>query len=140
MKFDGEPDTGFTIKTSGEKMAFESGMVRDNEDTKTDFTNRLHGPMLRRWAEHLTKAKSNYPDVAPEVPNWTIGDGDEEYYRFRRSLFRHTMDYLEGKRDEDHAAAIFFNIDGAERIYELRQRDAIASAMASGPVDDVPPG
>lgn len=106
----------FGIKDSGARTQFDSGMVRDVEDTKIDLTNLIHGPMLVRWATHLTKAKAKYPDITPGVPNWTLAAGDEELARFKRSAFRHFLAWLNGETDEDHAAGVFFNINGGEYV------------------------
>lgn len=114
----------FVVKDSGQRQQYDSGMVRDIEEGKTDYSNVLHGPMFDRWAEHLTKAKAKYPDVAPGVPNWTLAEGPEELARYRRSAFRHLVKWLKGQVDEDHAAAVFFNINGAEYVLErMTQED-----------------
>lgn len=103
--------SGFTIKDSGARAQFDSGMVRDTEDNKVDYSLIFDGPMLTRWAEHLTKGAKKY---APR--NWMQARGQEEYDRFKRSLLRHLVAYLAGERDEDHAAAIIFNINGMEYV------------------------
>lgn len=108
----------FVIKDSGERQQFASGMVRDTQDDKTDFSRLLDGPMFDRWAAHLTKGEKKYKDIAPGVPNWTLANGKAEYVRFRKSAFRHFRQWLRGDRDEDHAAAVFFNINGAEYVLE----------------------
>ena len=108
----------FTIKDSGERVAFASGMVRDIASDKIDWHRTADGPMLKRWAVHLTKGKNKYNDVKPGVPNWTLAAGDEEYERFRQSAYRHFMAWFYGERDEDHAAAVIFNLNGAEYVRE----------------------
>jgi hypothetical protein len=108
----------FVVKDSGERREFESGMVRDTEEGKVDYTRVLDGPMHDRWANHLTKGEVKYPDVAPGVPNWTLAAGEAEYQRFKKSAARHFRQWLRGDRDEDHAAAVFFNINGAEYVRE----------------------
>ena len=110
--------SNFTIKDSNKREEFDSGMVRDTEDDKTDYTNLLHGPMFDRWAEHLTRAKPKYPDPEPGVPNWTLAEGAEELHRYRRSAFRHFKQWMNGETDEDHAAAVFFNINGVEYVQD----------------------
>lgn len=104
----------FEIKDSGKRQSFEGGMVRDVTEGKVNWHRVADGPMLERWAEHLTKGNVKYPDVAPGKPNWTLACGEEEYQRFRQSAFRHFMQWYNEERDEDHAAAVFFNINGAE--------------------------
>jgi len=109
-------EDNFTIKDSGVRQSFTSGMVRDTQVGKADFTRVLDGPMFDRWATHLTKGEIKYPDVKPGVPNWTLADGDAELVRFKKSAFRHFRQWLRGDLDEDHAAAVFFNINGAEFV------------------------
>lgn len=108
----------YVVKDSGKRKEFDSGMVRDTEDNKTDYLSILDGPMFDRWANMLTKAKLKYPDVAPGKANWTLANGTEEQLRFRKSAFRHFRQWLRGDVDEDHAAALFFNINGYEFVTE----------------------
>ena len=106
------PDV-FEVKDSGERKEFESGMVRDAENDKVDYTYVIPGPMLDRWANHLTKGAVKY-----DRDNWLLGEGDEEYHRARRSAARHMIQWLRGETDEDHAAAVFFNLNAAEYFLE----------------------
>lgn len=112
----------FVIKDSGKREEFDSGMVRDTEDGKIDYTGLVHGPMLERWAAHSTKGRAKYPDPEPGVPNWTLADDTAEYLRFRRSAARHFVQWLAGDTDEDHAAGVMFNINGAEYVRERMDR------------------
>lgn len=106
----------FEVKDSGERRTFESGMVRDTTAGKVDFHRVFDGPMLQRWAEHLTKGATKYPDVTVGSPNWMLANGPEEMQRFRSSAVRHFIQWLRGDIDEDHAAAVFFNINGHEYV------------------------
>lgn len=112
----------FTIKDSGQRAQFASGMVRDTQEGKIDYWRVPIGPMFKRWAIHVTKGAVKYPDVEIGRPNWTLGSGDEELHRFKASAFRHFIQWLEGDQDEDHAAAVIFNINGAEYIKDQRPR------------------
>lgn len=115
MKVSGE----FVIKDSGERQQFESGMVRDTDDGKIDYTRVADGPMLKRWATHVTKAVTKYPDIAPGVPNWTQANGKAELIRAKKSAFRHFMEwYYEDETGEDKAAGVFFNINVVEYVKE----------------------
>lgn len=107
-------EVDFIVKDSGKRQEFTSGMVRDTQEGKTDYTVILDGPMLDRWAVHLTKAKLKYPDIKPGVANWTLAAGEEELQRFKKSAMRHFMQWIHGDVDEDHAAALYFNINGYE--------------------------
>lgn len=106
----------FTIKDSGKREEFTSGMVRDTQEGKLDYWRVFIGPMIKRWAAHVTKGAVKYPDVQLGVPNWTLAAGEEELHRFKASAVRHMIQWLEGAVDEDHAAAVIFNINGAEYV------------------------
>jgi hypothetical protein len=103
----------FGIKDSGERKQFESGMVRDTEDAKVDYTLALDGPMFERYAAHLTKGAKKY-----DARNWMKASGEAELERFKRSALRHLLQWFRGDRDEDHAAAVWFNVNGAEYVLE----------------------
>lgn len=91
-------------------------MVRDTTEGKTEYLSMRIGPMYKRWANHLTKGRAKYPDAALGVPNWTLAAGKEEMLRAKESASRHFEQWLNGDRDEDHAAAVFFNINLAEYV------------------------
>ena len=101
------------IKDSGKRLKFESGMVRDVTEGKIDFTLIMDGPMFDRWAEHLTAGAKKYA-----ARNWMQANGEAELDRFRESALRHMIQWFRGDTDEDHAAAVFFNINGAEYVKE----------------------
>lgn len=101
----------FTVKDSGERQQFESGMVRDVTEGKVDYTLVYDGPMLDRWAEHLTKGAIKY-----DARNWMLADGEAEMERFKQSAARHFRQWMRGDTDEDHAAAVFFNLNGYEYV------------------------
>ena len=106
----------FVVKDSGQRVNFESGMVRDVATDKIDYELPLNGPMFDRWADHLTKGAVKYPDPVPGAANWMRASGVEEQIRFRKSAVRHFRQWLRGDTDEDHAAAIFFNVNGFEYV------------------------
>jgi phytoene dehydrogenase-like protein len=111
------PTAPTTIKDSGIRQEFASGMVRDTQLGKIEFDRTLDGPMFERWAQHLTTAaRDKYHDIAPGVPNWTVANSPEEWARFKKSALRHMLQWFRGDVDEDHAAAVFFNINGAEYV------------------------
>jgi len=108
----------FAVKDSGKRHEFESGMVRDVTDGKTDYTLILDGPMFERWAVHMTKGAVKYAKR-----NWMQANGDAEFQRFRESALRHFLQWYRGATDEDHASATFFNINGAEYVKEKLNDD-----------------
>lgn len=101
----------FQIKDSKERKQFDSGMQRDVTTNKTDFSLALDGVMFKRYAEHLTKGAQKY-----EKRNWMKASGQEELDRFKESAVRHFIQWFYGELDEDHASAVFFNINGYETL------------------------
>ncbi len=130
------PEDEYVVEDSGEKAEYEGGMVRDIVEGKIEYYNIFFGPMLDRWANHLTKAKPKYPDITHGVPNWTLAQGPEEYARYIDSATRHfrhwvgarqqelwnlgrTGEFVPVATPEDEAAGVWFNMNGLE---ELRDR------------------
>lgn len=103
----------FTIKDSGAREQFAGGMVRDTTEGKINWALTADGPMLKRWAIHLTNGAKKYA-----VRNWMLAKGKVEYDRAKESAFRHFMQWYLDERDEDHGAAVIFNINEAEYIRE----------------------
>jgi hypothetical protein len=95
----GKPD-GFTVTASG--------MLRENKANKPQYLDYLDHRVLARYGRHMKKHALG--------DNWKKGGYGEKNYL--QSLVRHAMTLwaeLEGHEtptDEDHAAAIFFNIQG----------------------------
>lgn len=105
------------LKDSGQRLAYASGMVRDVDDDKPTFDLIIPEGipykelMLTRWAEQLRKGAIKY-----SRRNWEKADSMEELERAKGSAFRHFMQWFVGEIDEDHAAAVFFNINEVETI------------------------
>lgn len=103
-------NSGWVTKDSGERAEFASGMVRDTNSGKPDYT-LCDLDMLKRWAYLMTRGKEKYGRE-----NWRKANSKEELERFNESAFRHFIQWLSGEKDEDHAAAVFFNIAAAEYV------------------------
>jgi hypothetical protein len=101
----------FKIKDSGKRQKFKGGMVRDTTDGKIDYSLALDGPMFERYAIHMTNGAKKYA-----ARNWLLADGPDEFNRFRVSALRHFIQWFRGETDEDHAAAVIFNLNGAEML------------------------
>lgn len=119
------------IHDSGERMKFASGSMRDPSTGKIDWTRVTFGPMLRRWAKHLTTAEAKYPDAALGVPNFSLIETEEEYLRYKKSAYRHFMSWFYNETDEDHASAVFFNINGVEIIKAKRRGETLQTMKDS---------
>jgi hypothetical protein len=85
-------------------------------------------PMLVRWAELMGRGAAKYGER-----NWEKACSEAELARFKASAFRHFVQWFYGLNpEEDHAAAVFFNISGAEYVKERipKQLEAPAPAAA----------
>jgi len=105
-------------KDSGERYQNgTSGYQRDTEKGKARF--ELMFPkgvpyseqMLTRVAELMVRGSEKYGDR-----NWERADDPKDLERFKSSAFRHLMQWMLGETDEDHAAAVIFNIVANESI------------------------
>jgi hypothetical protein len=110
--------SSFIVRDSGKRQQFEGGMMRDTQEGKLDIWRVFVGPLVERLADHLTKGAAKYPDVTPGVPNWTLAAGEEEMQRFKASAARHFWQWFRGDVDEDHFAAVAFNMNGYEALKE----------------------
>ena len=105
-------NVGHEGECKSSRRQFDSGAVRDSNEGKSRpdlispyFTERLGF----RLAEGAKKYEAN---------NWKKGIPDEA---FLESLERHLVAYKMGKTDEDHAAAIAFNVMGIIHNEEVRK-------------------
>lgn len=117
------------IKDSGRRKKFESGMQRDVTEDKTDYSLVLDGPMFERWAQHMTNGAKKY-----DKRNWMKASGQEELERFRESAVRHFILWYQGLTDEDHAAAVLFNISGAEYVRSKSPYEVRSAGLSDMPV------
>jgi hypothetical protein len=62
--------------------------------------------------------------MSRRAPRSTASEGDEEMARFKESACRHFVQWMRGDVDEDHAAALFFNVCGFEYVRERVQDSA----------------
>lgn len=108
----------FETKDSGKREEFTSGMVRDTQDDKPRY-DLVDRAFLKRWAELMARGAKKYGEN-----NWRKAAGEPELKRFQASALRHIFQWIEGDTSEDHAAAVAFNLAGAEMVTErLHARD-----------------
>ena len=107
----------YITKDSGKRLQYKTGMRRDVQDGKPAFDlvlPKLMGykdQLLTRWAELMERGRAKYGRR-----NWELAKTPEELERFKASANRHFMQWLLGEDDEDHAAAVLFNIQAAEYV------------------------
>ena len=108
------------VKDSGKRDEFETGAVRDLGDMKGAY--ELISPIfLKRLALHLEKGANKY---SPR--NWEQG---MPLGRTFQSLIRHTYQYIEGCRDEDHLGAIACNIMFLVHYEEMIRRGKLPKEL-----------
>jgi len=90
-----------TVQDSGNRTKFFSGAVRDIQDSKGRF-DLIEPEMLFRLARHYEVGAIKYNDR-----NWEKGIPVSSNIN---SAFRHLAKYMQGWQDEDHLAAVIWNI------------------------------
>jgi hypothetical protein len=120
-----ELEMEFQTKDSGERQEFSTGMVRDVSTNKARY-DLVDEPMLTRWAELMGRGAVKYGEN-----NWRKAATEQELNRFKESAFRHFMQWFKGQTDEDHGAAVFFNIAGAEMVKNKLVVEANAAMFES---------
>lgn len=102
----------YFTKDSGKRQVYSTGMQRDTAEGKARF-DLCWKPLLWRWAELMARGAEKYG-----ANNWQKASTQEELDRFKASAERHFQQWLRGDTDEDHAAAVLFNIAGTEFVKE----------------------
>lgn len=107
----------YKTKDSGARQDYKSGMRRDLQEGKADFHLCLPKDMpyskqlFTRWAELMSRGRDKYG-----LRNWELANSKEELERFKSSAFRHFIQWVSDEDDEDHAAAVIFNLNSAEYV------------------------
>jgi len=112
-------------KDENEHGVFDSGMEREIVADRPTFElmlpkgQKYKDTILHRWASLMARGAKKY-----SARNWEKANTKEERERFKASAFRHFMQWYADENDEDHAAAIFFNVTGAEYVKtKLKPKD-----------------
>lgn len=134
-----DASTDYTIKDSGKRETYGSGMVRDTTAGKLRPDLIKDGPMYLRWILHLTKGAVKYA-----ARNWMKARGKDEFDRGLESTDRHYFCWYMWRRyglnveqlpngpvtreplTEDHAAGIFFNVNLVEYTAEQMAAEPVA--------------
>lgn len=121
----------YTIKDSGERQEFSTGMVRDSQEKVRYDLLPLFA--LERWAIHMTQGAKKYSPW-----NWAKASTKEELERFIASACRHFYAWLSDETDEDAMAAVFFNMAGAEMVKAKLRNEKLNVKPMEGIIDGVP--
>lgn len=124
--------SNFETKSDNKREMLAGGMVRSPAGNKPDYTLIRKGPMLQRWAELLTRGAKVYGKN-----NWLLATTSSDTAarestkaRYLESAARHFEQWLAGDRDEDHAAAVMFNLNGYEHMLDT-DRPAVGGVAAN---------
>lgn len=115
------------LKDSGSRQQFNSGAVRDNGKGKGRF-DLLSTQMLFRLAKHYENGALKY-----EPRNFEKG---MPISRCVDAAMRHLTKYLAGWNDEDHLAAVCWNI-AAIMLYEERMPELMDLPERSDDIEDI---
>ena len=113
----------YITKDSGKRQDYKSGMRRDIQEGKPRYDliigfNQIDN-LLKRWAELLDRGAEKYGER-----NWELANSREELIRFRASAWRHFVQAMNSEDDEDHFAAVCFNLNAIMYVQEkLRKID-----------------
>lgn len=106
-----EQGEGYVTLDSGERSVRPSGYQRDTQKGKPRFDLMLphdvpyEEQFLTRLAMLLSRGAEKYDER-----NWERADDQVDLDRFKSSAFRHLMQWLNDEEDEDHAAAVAYNL------------------------------
>jgi dATP/dGTP diphosphohydrolase, N-terminal len=113
--------TEHKLADSGARQVTDNGFMREPEIDKPDYLRVLQArgldlvpaELIERIAEHYFQGGLKY---TPN--NWMRGTDSESLERNRRSAARHFVQWLHGETDEDHLAAVVWNLI----TYEINKR------------------
>lgn len=114
------------LKDSGKRVEFETGAVRDTQEGKGRY-DLLPPAAIREVAQRFEAGAIQYQDR-----NWEKGI---PLSRFLSSGLRHTFAVLEGRTDENHAAAAAWNL-----LCFIETRQRIADGRLPASLNDLPEG
>ena len=115
----------YGMTDSGKRQSFGKGMaIRDTADDKP------RPDLISPFAEERQGTGSAWGP--PNMPSATGRDG-MPFSRCVASLKRHVMKYQQGKRDEDHLAAIMFNAMALIHYEEMIERGLLPAELNDMP-------
>lgn len=114
----------YEIKDSGKRQKFKTGAQRDTQEGKGRF-DLLPPRAITALAIHFEKGAKKY-----QPRNWEKGI---YLSRFLSSALRHTFQFLQGKKDENHLIAAIWNL---VCLYETKER--IREGLLPKELDDLP--
>jgi hypothetical protein len=112
----------FIVKDSGRREEFPTGSRRDTNEGKPR-PDLISPYFLERLGLHMQKGLAKYGEH-----NWAKG---QPTARYMESAFRHLVQLFKGDRDEDHAAAVAFNVMGIIHNEECIKKDLLPADLGN---------
>jgi len=119
-----EYEKEFDTKDSGERRDFGTGAVRDKAENKGRY-DLLPAKAMDRLARLYERGAKKYDDH-----NWRKGIPESSFFD---SALRHLFQALEGHDDEDHLAAVAFNVFGIMELQEAVKRGQVSRDLLDAP-------
>lgn len=112
------------LADSGARDVAPNGFTREPDNGRRDMTwlfeidglELVPRELFERMARHYAAGAAKY-----SADNWRGGTRPEDLARYRRSLVRHLFAWMRRESDEDHAAAVIWNII----TYEINHAAAV---------------
>ena len=114
----------YETKDSGKREVSESGYNRDVQEDKPRFDLMIptnipyEETLIYRWAMLMTRGAVKYGEG-----NFMLANTEQDLKRFKSSACRHFFQFLSGLEDEDHLAAVLFNLNGYVMVKYLLRLD-----------------
>lgn len=105
-----------SVKDSGQRQSFDTGAVRDTQEGKPRY-DLIPATALHRLAIHYANGAKKYGDR-----NWEKGIPAS---RCIASALRHLYAWIRGQTDEDHLAAVLFNIMAIIHFEEVGETEVL---------------
>lgn len=131
------------MKDSGKRMVQEeTGFVREPDTDREDLTwlaydgvDLLPGDLIYRLGALYQAGGAKY-----SARNWEAARGSSAYARGRRAAVRHFRAWLRGEADEDHLAAVVFNMYFCDYVKFMTNKDGAGAGSVDALYHDYPNG
>jgi len=114
------------VVDSGQRQSFDTGSVRDSREGKGRY-DLIPGYPMYRLARHFENGAAKYGDR-----NWEKG---QDLSRYLDSASRHLQKLIAGATDEDHPAAVIWNI-----MAFMETQERIRQGKLPAELDNLPEG
>lgn len=104
---------------------FATGAIRDSQEGKVDFVETISFTAHERFARYMTGKKARYGtgNFKKGIP---ITSYEQSLLRHVDKYFRNKYEHGQDEPNEDHLAAIRFNVDGIMHAEGMEKLLAIA--------------